>query len=39
VALRGEADPLAAPFYAIARKVAERAVSAARRGPTVTIED
>jgi ATP-binding protein involved in chromosome partitioning len=39
VALRGESDPLAAPFFAIARAVAERAVSAARRAPTVTIED
>src|SRR6185295_9321508 len=40
VALRGEDDPGAAPFYAIARKVAEAVEAAAtRKTPSITISD
>lgn len=40
VALRGEADSHAAPYYAMARAVAERAgVAAAKPAPKITVED
>ena len=39
VALAGEQDPHAAPFYEMARRVMERVESLERKTPTMTIED
>lgn len=39
VALLGEADPHAAPFYELARRVIERTESLVRKAPTITVED
>jgi ATP-binding protein involved in chromosome partitioning len=39
VTLAGEADPQAAPFYEIARRVAERCAALARQAPTFSVED
>ena len=39
VALAGEQDPQAAPFYEMARRVMERVESLERKTPTITIED
>jgi ATP-binding protein involved in chromosome partitioning len=39
VALLGESDPHAAPFYDLARKVIERTESLVRKAPTMTVED
>jgi len=39
VALAGEQDSHAAPFYEMARRVMERVESLERKAPTITIED
>jgi ATP-binding protein involved in chromosome partitioning len=39
VALLGESDPHAAPFYELARRVMERAESLVRKAPTMSVED
>ncbi len=39
VALRGESDPHAAPFYQLARRVIESAESLVRKAHTFTVED
>ena len=39
VTLLGEADPHAAPFYELARRVIERTESLVRKAPTITVED
>ncbi len=39
VALLGESDPHAAPFYDLARRVIESAENLVRRAPTFTVED
>ena len=39
VALRGEADPQAQPFFALAKRVAERVAHGGRKAPTISVEE